>query len=137
MTSNIGSSIILDAKELNDEIKDEVNKLLYHTFRPEFLNRIDAIVYFKKLTPSDVKQIAQLQVNDLAQRLAERSVQLDISQDAITHIAELGYSPDLGARPLKRAITNHITVPISQFLLKNPDAKIVHVEMRKGQLHIQ
>ncbi len=137
MTSNIGSSIILDAKELNDDIKEQVNKLLYHTFRPEFLNRIDAIVYFKKLTPSDVKQIAQLQINELAQRLAERSVQLDISQEAIAHIAELGYSPDLGARPLKRAITNHITVPISQFLLKTPDAKIVHVEMKKGQLTIQ
>lgn len=136
MTSNIGSSIILEAKTLNDEIKDEVNKLLYHTFRPEFLNRIDAIVYFKKLMPADINQIAQLQINQLSKRLAERHVRLDMPQDAIEHIAQLGYSPDLGARPLKRTITNLITIPVSQFLLKHPDAKEVHVALKKGQLDV-
>lgn len=136
MTSNIGSSIILQAKTVNDEIKDEVNKLLYHTFRPEFLNRIDAIVYFKKLTPTDVSKIAQIQINELSKRLAERHVKLDISKDAIEHIAELGYSPDLGARPLKRTITNVVTIPISQFLLKHPETKEVHVALKKGELHV-
>jgi ATP-dependent Clp protease ATP-binding subunit ClpB len=137
MTSNIGSGLILEANELTNEVKQQIEKILHKTFRPEFLNRIDAIVYFKKLTEKDVQQIAHIQIAHLEKRLAERNTKLHISNDAIARIAELGYSPEFGARPLKRAVQNHITVPISQFLLKHPDAKDVHVELKNNQLHIR
>jgi len=137
MTSNIGSSIILGTNEITDTVKEQIEKILHQTFRPEFLNRIDAIVYFKKLSEQDVQKIATLQIGYLEQRLAQRNVKLDISDGAVKRIAELGYSPEFGARPLKRAIQNHITVPISQFLLKHPDAKEVHVELKKDQLHVR
>ncbi len=137
MTSNIGSSLILKASALTDEVKQQIEKILHKTFRPEFLNRIDATVYFKKLDEKDVQKIAHLQVAHLEKRLAERNVKLHISDGAIARIAELGYSPEFGARPLKRAVQNHITVPISQFLLKHPDAKDVHVELKKDQLNIR
>ncbi len=137
MTSNIGSSIILGTNEITDTVKEQIEKILHQTFRPEFLNRIDAIVYFKKLSEQDVQKIAILQIGYLEQRLAQRNVKLEISDDAVKRIAELGYSPEFGARPLKRAIQNHITVPISQFLLKHPDAKEVHVELKKDQLQVR
>lgn len=136
MTSNIGSHLILEADSINDKLKEQVNKLLYQTFRPEFLNRIDAIVYFKKLEQKDVIKIAHIQINHLKKRLEDRNVKLHVSDEALDQIAELGYSPDLGARPLKRAIVNHITVPISQFLLKHPDAQEIHVELKKGSISI-
>jgi ATP-dependent Clp protease ATP-binding subunit ClpB len=137
MTSNIGSSLILEANALTDEVKKQIEGLLHKTFRPEFLNRIDAIVYFKKLSEADVQKIAHLQIALLKNRLAERNVKLHISDGAIKRIAELGYSPEFGARPLKRAIQNHITVPISQFLLQHPETQDIHVELKDNQLHIR
>ncbi len=137
MTSNIGSSLILEADKITDELKEQINKILYQTFRPEFLNRIDAIVYFKKLSETDVQRIAKLQLQLLNKRLEERNVKLHMSDGVLKHIAELGYSPEFGARPLKRAISNHITVPISQFLLKHPDAKEIHIDLKKDQINIR
>jgi ATP-dependent Clp protease ATP-binding subunit ClpB len=134
LTSNIGSALILEAKELNDEVKHQIESILHKTFRPEFLNRIDAIVYFKKLSEKDVRSIANIQIKHLERRLAERNVKLHIADDALAHIAEIGYSSEFGARPLKRAVQNYITVPISQFLLKNPAATDVHVELKSGEL---
>lgn len=136
MTSNIGSHLILEAEAINDKLIEQINKLLHQTFRPEFLNRIDATVYFKKLEPKDVAKIARIQIDHLKKRLEGRHVSLQVTDEALDHIAELGYSPDLGARPLKRTIVNHITVPISQFLLKHPEAKEIHVELKKGAIHI-
>ncbi len=137
MTSNIGSSLILQTDDIDEAVKESIQKILYQTFRPEFLNRIDAIVYFKKLSEKDVQKIAKLQVALLEKRLAERNVTLHISDGVIKRIAELGYSPEFGARPLKRAIQTHITVSISQYLLKSPEAKEVHVELKKGEIHIR
>jgi len=137
MTSNIGSSLILEADAITSDLKEQINKILYNTFRPEFLNRIDAIVYFKKLSKSDVEKIASLQLTLLKKRLEEQHVQLHISEQALKHIAELGYSPEFGARPLKRAISNYIMVPISQHLLKNPGTPEIHIDVKKGELTIR
>lgn len=136
LTSNIGSTLILEAKELNDEVKRNIENILHKTFRPEFLNRIDAIVFFKKLSEKDVQKIARIQIKHLEKRLADRNVTLHISADALAYIAEVGYSAEFGARPLKRAVQNYITVPISQFLLKNPTATDVHVALEKDALRI-
>lgn len=136
LTSNIGSGLILETKELNDEVKRQIESILHKTFRPEFLNRIDAIVYFKKLSEKDVRSIANIQIKHLEKRLAERNVKLHISDEALAHVAHIGYSAEFGARPLKRAVQNYITVPISQFLLKNPTATDVHVALKTGELQI-
>ncbi len=136
MTSNIGSHIILDAHELTDSVKAEIEKLLHKHFRPEFLNRIDAIVYFRMLTHEDVVRIAQLQLRELTKRLKERSVELSVPQEVLDKIATLGYEKEFGARPLKRAIQQYITVPISQYLLKHPDAKNISLGVKNDAIVI-
>jgi ATP-dependent Clp protease ATP-binding subunit ClpB len=136
MTSNIGSDIILEAKSLTDKVKGEIEKLLHQRFKPEFLNRIDAIVYFRMLTEKDVEKIAELQLEDLKKRLTEKGITLTITNEALTLLAEQGYVKEFGARPLKRVITNQVVVPISQHLLKKPDTKKIEVGAKGGAIVI-
>lgn len=137
MTSNIGSDIILKAKTITQKIRDEVETILHRTFRPEFLNRIDAICFFRKLSEHDIEEIAKIHLKQLEHRLREQDITLDISKEVIKKIAELGYSPEFGARPLKRAIQSHITVPISQFMLKHPTKKTIAVRVEKDSIIIE
>ena len=136
MTSNIGSPIILEAGNIDNKVRNEIDTLLYKHFRPEFLNRIDAVVYFMMLTHDDVKKIAHLQIKQLQKRLAEQQVELTITNKALAKIAELGYEKEFGARPLKRAIQQYIMVPISQQLLKHPEKKKLKVDLKKDVLEI-
>jgi ATP-dependent Clp protease ATP-binding subunit ClpB len=129
MTSNIGSDMILEAQELSEKVKQSIEKLLHKYFRPEFLNRIDAIVFFKMLTHTDVIRIAQLQINHLKQRLAAKELKLTITPQALEKIAQLGYEKEFGARPLKRAIQNYISIPLSHYMLKDPQAKEVTINV--------
>jgi ATP-dependent Clp protease ATP-binding subunit ClpB len=136
MTSNIGSSIILEAKKLDKKVKDEVEVLLHKTFRPEFLNRLDAVVFFRKLNEEDTIAIARLQLKQLEKRLREQGITLDGTESVVKEIAERGYEPEFGARPLKRIIQRDIVVPISQFLLKNPEAKEIKVGMKGEKITV-
>ena len=136
MTSNIGSSLILEAQKLDEKIKQQIEKLLHQHFRPEFLNRIDAIVYFTMLTQEDVTEITRIQLETLKRRLAERQVDLTITDDALKKIATLGYEKEFGARPLKRAIAQYVSVPISQELLKHPEKKRLSITLKKDTLSI-
>ena len=136
MTSNIGSHLILEAPTLDQKVKDSVERLLHAQFKPEFLNRIDAIVFFRRLSQEDVVKIARIQIDELKKRLHERHVNLEIDKNVYEKIAELGYEPEFGARPLKRAIQSFITVPVSQFLIKNPDTKTVHAKVVKDSIQI-
>jgi len=115
MTSNIGSEIILEAEDM-DEIRKEIDSLLKAHFKPEFLNRIDEIVLFERLSESMIRSIADLRLAELSARLAERNITLEISGEARDLIAAEGFDRRFGARPLKRAI---------QSLLENPLAKSV------------
>lgn len=137
MTSNIGSDIILQAKVLDDKVKREVEKILHKTFRPEFLNRIDAIAYFNRLSEKVIESIAHIQLQELARRLQEKNMVLHVSDKAIKEIAERGYSAEFGARPLKRTIQQYITIPVSQQLLKHPDAKTINVDFKNDEFVIQ
>lgn len=137
MTSNIGSDIILASPKITDKVKKEITELLHKQFRPEFLNRIDAIVFFNQLSPEDVDKIAKLQIHQLEQRLAEQNISLHVSNDVVKKIGELGYQKEFGARPLKRAIQKNISVPISQYLLKHPDAKEIHVKIKKEEIVVE
>ena len=136
MTSNIGSHLILEAKELNQKVKDAVEKILHQTFRPEFLNRIDAIVFFAKLTQKDIEQIAQIQLQTIINRLLEKHITLSIDPEALKFLAQEGYSPEFGARPLKRTIQQYVLVPISQHLLKNPDIKNMSIQLKNNKIVI-
>ncbi len=137
MTSNIGSHLILEAKELNEKIKDQIEGLLQKAFRPEFLNRIDAIVFYRKLNEKDVAQIAEIQLQALVNRLLEKHITLTIDDEVIAHLAQEGYSSEYGARPLKRTIQQLALVPISQYLLKNPEVKNISLHLKNKKIVIE
>ncbi len=136
MTSNIGSDIILTAKSITQKIRKEVDVILNRTFRPEFLNRIDAICFFRKLDEKDIVAIAKIHLKKLEQRLKEQNIMLTISNDVVKKIAKLGYSVEFGARPLKRAIQAHVAVPISQYILKHPQSREIKAKVEKDAIVI-
>jgi ATP-dependent Clp protease ATP-binding subunit ClpB len=138
MTSNIGSNLILEASELTDKVKDQIEQILHKTFRPEFLNRIDSIVFFKMLNEQDVERITQIHINALKNKLEkERGIELNISDEVIAYIAELGYEKEFGARPLKRAIQQYIIVPLSKYLIQNSDAKKINLKLKNKKIEIE
>jgi len=133
MTSNLGSQTILENNTegvLPQSVKDEVMKLLYKTFRPEFLNRVDAVVFFNQLSQLQMASIAEIQLQELVKRLAKQQIVLLVDPLVTEHIARVGYQPEFGARPLKRVIQQEVTVPLSQAILKQPDKKEFRVFMR-------
>ncbi|KKP35379.1 MAG: ATP-dependent chaperone ClpB [candidate division TM6 bacterium GW2011_GWF2_32_72] len=129
MTSNIGAPLILEAKEITDKVKSEIEKILHQTFRPEFLNRIDAIIYFKMLSEKDVEQITHLQIAEVAKRLANKDIKLTVSEKAIAELAKIGYVREFGARPLKRVIQQKVTLALSEYILRNPEVKGLKVDL--------
>jgi ATP-dependent Clp protease ATP-binding subunit ClpB len=123
MTSNVASDLVQEMARHSDatELKERLMDALRATFRPEFLNRIDEIVTFKSLGTDEIRAIVDIQLDDLRRRLAERKIELDLAPDAAAVLAERGYDPVFGARPLKRTI---------QRLLENPLA----VEVLAGRI---
>jgi ATP-dependent Clp protease ATP-binding subunit ClpB len=126
MTSNIGSHIIQENFEgLEDDNRDgiiaktknELFELLRKTIRPEFLNRIDEIIMFTPLTRDEIGDIVKLQFKHVQQTLAEMGITLDASEEALDWLAQLGYDPQLGARPLKRVIQKKILNELSKQIL--------------------
>ncbi len=134
MTSNIGSELILQSSSIDDGVKQRIEAMLHVTFKPEFLNRIDAIAFFNRLTAQDVQAIAALQIEQLRMRLAERSVELLVAPAAIRCIAEKGYQSEYGVRPLKRTIQRDLSVPIAQILLAHPRTTVIEVACTDGTL---
>lgn len=104
MTSNLGSEIIQDSAGKKDEIRKKVWELLHTHLKPEFLNRLDSVVTFNPLSAKEILQIAQLQLEEVKERMQENDIDLKISEDLALHFAEIGYDPAFGARPLRRAI---------------------------------
>ena len=126
MTSNIGSNIIHEKfdnikpgelERATEKAKFELMELLKQTIRPEFLNRIDETIMFLPLTKEDVKQIVTIQLNSLKKLLIERNIHLVVTDDAFEHIAEVGYDPYFGARPVKRVIQREVLNELSKSIL--------------------
>lgn len=117
MTSNLGSEIIQE-KTKYEEIKAEIDHLLFKNFKPEFLNRIDEIITFKPLSPDVIQEIARIQINNLSKLLSASKISLTVTKNALEKIAELGYMPALGARPLKRVIQREIQDKLSTLILE-------------------
>jgi ATP-dependent Clp protease ATP-binding subunit ClpA len=117
MTSNLGSEIIQEKTEY-EEIKAEIDNMLFKYFKPEFLNRIDEIITFRPLSPDIIKEIAQIQISYLKKLLTANKISLNVGKAALEKIAELGYNPALGARPLKRVIQREIQDKLSTMILE-------------------
>jgi ATP-dependent Clp protease ATP-binding subunit ClpB len=116
MTSNIGSELILEAESMN-AVRAEIDTLLKLHFKPEFLNRIDEIVLFERLTETMISAIAELRLKELAGRLRERDIAIEVLPEAKAFIASEGYDRRFGARPLKRAIQSLLENPLSKSIL--------------------
>lgn len=137
MTSNIGSDLILNAKKLDEKIKQEIETRLHKAFRPEFLNRIDDIVFFNMLDESVIKDIARVHLKNFERRLADKQIKVNISDAAVACIAEHGFVQEFGARPLKRAIHQHIVVPASQYLLQHPETKELTIDCKDNKITVK
>ena len=119
MTSNIGSRWIQEQTGIQqEEMEKRVTEALRAHFKPEFLNRIDETIIFQNLTAEQIGKIVEIQVKKLSDRLAAKNIELILSNNAIAHIADKGYDPVYGARPLKRAIQQYIENPLSMEILK-------------------
>ena len=132
MTSNLGSHILQDQSLTEDDKEKAVLEAVRHNFRPEFLNRIDEIIIFSPLSREQIKQIVNIQLERLRKRLAERRIALQLTPAALELIAEEGYDPNYGARPLKRVIQRRIQDPLAMAVLdgqfKEGDTVVVDAE---------
>ncbi|MBU1130039.1 AAA family ATPase, partial [Patescibacteria group bacterium] len=124
MTSNIGAQLISrsDTKNQSQTTK-KVEEMTRAIFSPEFLNRIDQIVMFNKLTETDLEKIVEIQINQLLKRLKKQGIKLEITSNAKKYLAKKGFDPVFGARPLKRLIQNEILNPLATKLLENKNNK--------------
>ena len=137
MTSNIGSEILQQAIENNNFEKDsewekakrEVLELMKRMIRPELLNRIDEIVVFKPLMKEQVREIVKLQLARLQKRFVDKNIELTCSEESIDYLADKGYQPDLGARPIKRAVQKYVIDRLSIFMLEGNLQNSIRVEM--------
>ncbi|MGD1929246.1 MAG: ATP-dependent chaperone ClpB [Leptolyngbyaceae cyanobacterium] len=121
MTSNIGSQYILDLAgddEKYDLMRDRVMEAMRGQFRPEFLNRVDELIIFHSLRQEQLKEIVRLQIQRLEKRLGERKMSLTLSEEALDWVAQVGYDPVYGARPLKRAIQKELETPMAKGILR-------------------
>ncbi len=139
MTSNIGSQYILDVAGDNahyDEMRRRVMEAMRNSFRPEFLNRIDEIIIFHGLDKKELRQIVLLQVERLRQRLSDRKISLKLSDAALDFLAEVGYDPVYGARPLKRAIQRELETQIAKSILRGEfnDGDTIFVDVQNERL---
>jgi ATP-dependent Clp protease ATP-binding subunit ClpB len=140
MTSNIGSEFLLEGVTTSGEIKPEARALvmseLRRHFRPEFLNRVDDVVLFKALTEPEIERIVELMLDDLRGRLSERRMSLEVSDAARRFIAEQGYDPVYGARPLRRFIAHEVETRIARALIGGNilDGATVRIELRDNEL---
>ena len=143
LTSNLGSNIILEgidseSGEINDEAKERVSALLKQSFRPEFLNRLDEIVYYKPLTKANITGIIDLLIKSLAQRIEERRLHLEVTDAAKDVIIEGGYDPVYGARPLKRYLQSKVETLLAKKILESdlePNSTLI-VDAKDGALTV-
>lgn len=143
MTSNIGSVYLTEAAlaggVIPDHVRAKIMDELRAVFRPEFLNRIDEVVIFKPLSLKEIKQIVDLQVVLLKNRLKEKYIEIELSDAAKEHLAQEGYSPVYGARPLRRVIQKELETPLSRKIIQGEIAEHDHVciDFREGKLQFE
>jgi ATP-dependent Clp protease ATP-binding subunit ClpB len=140
MTSNIGARLLLDKisedGEITEETREAVLSELRGHFRPEFLNRVDDVVLFKPLHLKEIRSIVSLQIGFLQKRLDDRNIELSFSEAAINYIAENGYDPSLGARPLKRFIQRKVETQLGRAMIAGQitDGSHVNIDVKDAEL---
>ncbi|MDB9512702.1 ATP-dependent chaperone ClpB [Kamptonema animale CS-326] len=136
MTSNVGSQYILDVAGDDEEMRSRVMEAMRGTFRPEFLNRIDETIIFQGLSKQELRQIVKLQIGRLDKRLADRKMSIKLSDSALDFLAEVGYDPVYGARPLKRAIQRELETQIAKSILRGDfsDGDTIFVDIENERL---
>lgn len=117
MTSNIGAKLIQESNDY-DSLKEQVFQAMGNFFRPEFLNRVDEMIIFHKLSRENVKEIIEIQLKQLAERMKQRNIKLAYDDEVLNKLVEIGYDPQFGARPVKRAIQNYIENEIARLLIR-------------------
>ena len=149
LTSNLGSSYILDGitpdGEISEEAKNQVNMLLKNSFRPEFLNRLDEIVFYKPLTRENIGNIIDLLMNDLKKRLEAKQIELSTTDAAKQYIIDNAYDPIYGARPLKRFLQSHVETMLGRKIIsgeigvsdENEEMCKVVIDAENGELVIR
>ncbi|MDA8205011.1 MAG: AAA family ATPase, partial [Thermaerobacter sp.] len=138
MTSNLGSDIILE--EASSEGRQRlIADVLRQSFRPEFLNRVDEVVIFSRLTDEELRRIVEIQLSDLEHRLGERRIRLHVSPAGYDWLASRGYQPEFGARPLRRVIQRNLEDPLAVKLLAGdvPDGSTIEVDAQGDGLTIR
>ena len=140
LTSNLGSQYLLDGIDENGEIsqqaRDQVNELLKRSFRPEFLNRLDEIVFYKPLTKENVTHIIDLMVAELNRRLEDKQLTVEVTPAAKDEIIQAAYDPIYGARPLRRYLQHTVETLISRKIIADQveSGQTLTVDCRDGQL---
>jgi ATP-dependent Clp protease ATP-binding subunit ClpB len=143
MTSNIGSEFLMEGVssigEIKPDVRDRVTAELRRQFRPEFLNRVDEIILFKPLVQNEIERIVELMLDDLRARLADRRIALIVTEEARRFIANRGFDPIFGARPLRRFIAREVETQIGRALLHDaaPDGSTITVDVRDDQIVVQ
>jgi len=135
MTSNLGSQFIVSETD-EERMRNEVEATLASHFKPEFLNRIDDVVIFRRLTKDQIKEIVDLQVEALATRVRERGIEIVLTDKARELLANLGFDPDYGARPLRRVIQKQLIDRLALAMLEGnfADGDTVEVDVSDGEL---
>jgi ATP-dependent Clp protease ATP-binding subunit ClpB len=141
LTSNLGSEILASLPDgvETSAVRDQVMGVVRQAFRPEFLNRLDEILLFRRLGRREMADIVEIQIERLRQLLADRKIKLELDDSAKTWLADAGYDPVYGARPLKRVIQRELQNPLAQLILEGtvPDGSTVHVSAKDGRLRIE
>ena len=139
MTSNLLTGAQFEGFDVTQASRDEIVRQLQRYFRPEFLNRIDEIVVFQSLTEQHLSKIVDIQLKRLSQLLADRKITLQVSEKAKSHLAQVGYDPSFGARPLKRVIQHELQDPLSMAILSGQyrEGSTVHVDEKDGELVLE
>ena len=142
MTSNIGSQYLLEntqEEEIPEAIRERVHQEMNRHFRPEFLNRLDEIIFFKPLSRIEIKKIVSLMLEAIEGRLEERRIHLQVSEEAMDFMADQGYDRIYGARPLRRYLQRHLETALARALIAGdiPDGSLVEVAVEDGDLAIR
>jgi len=154
MTSNIGADMIkrqsglgfalkreeeVEERLAYEEMRKKLMDALKRVFRPEFVNRLDSVIVFRSLNRDDIKQIVELELAKVAQRLEEQSIELTASPEALEQLAEEGYDPDMGARPLRRVIQQKVEDRLSDALLAGEfeEGDVIKVVVEKGEIRLK
>lgn len=148
MTSNLGSDLIRKTTEVGfgvnmekisfTAMQEKIHKAVEKHFKPEFVNRVDGLVIFRSFDKDQLVQIINMEINKLSKRLARKNIAIEASQEVKEFLAEKGYKPEMGARPIRRAVEQYLEDPLSEMILKNPEVEgTFEISLKDSTVDIQ